>query len=203
MKRRAILSMLLAGCLTSCVRTPPPALQPVRSIAVFPANNRTGDPLLIAGASFLEKYVLPTERYTVADALAAEARAELSQHGFEVMAPQVVEAVTNSQIPESAEDAAALAARHHIEDAVLYIEIRRWESNGGTEPTFIIAAVSATLIEPRSGRILWTSEHPSQPVPTPGIISLGSAYAVAAHTLMTKLLAPLAPERPALPGVGY
>ncbi len=195
MTRRA-LSLLTAVCLAGCVRTPPPAPQPVRTIAVLPVNNRTGDPLVIAGASFLEHYVMRTARYTVADALAAEARAALVQRGFEVVAPQVVDAAVNGQVPASAADAAALAARNHIEGAVLYIEIHRWESSGGTEPAFIIASITAMLIEPGTGRVLWTGVHPSQPVPTPGIINLGDAYAVAAHTVIIELLAPLVPERP-------
>jgi hypothetical protein len=195
MNRHALWSMLLAFCLAGCARTPPPALQPVCTIAVLPANNRTGDPLLIAGASFLEKYVLPTGRYTVADAIAAEARAELAQRGFEVVAAQVVDAATNGQIPGSAEAAAGLAARNHVDGTVLYIEIRRWEPNVGAQPTFVIASVTATLIEPATGRVLWTGEHPSRPVQTPGIINLGDAYAVAAHLLMTELLAPLVPQR--------
>jgi hypothetical protein len=188
--------LLLILCLAACVRTPPPALQPVRSIAVFPASNRTGDPLLIAGASFLEKYVLPTERYTVADALAANARRQLAARGFEVVAPQLVDAATSGKTPASARDAAALAVRAGIEAAVLYIEIRRFEPNAGTEPTFIIASIAATLIEPATGHVLWTGEHPSRPVQTPGIINLGDAYAVAARTVMRELLAPLAPEPP-------
>jgi hypothetical protein len=188
--------MLLAVCVMGCVRTPPPLLLPVRSIAVFPPNNRTGDPLLIAGGSLLEKYILPTERYTVADALAANARSRLAEHGFEVVAQQVVDGATNGQTPASAQEAATLASRSHIDGAVLYIEIRRWEPNVGTEPTFIIASVAATLIEPATGRVLWIGEHPSRPVQTPGIINLGDAYAVAAHTLMTGLLAPLAPPPP-------
>ena len=53
MKLRA-LSLLAAVCVGACVRIRVPAPQPVRTIAVFPANNRTGDPLLIAGGSFLE-----------------------------------------------------------------------------------------------------------------------------------------------------
>jgi hypothetical protein len=185
--------ILLAVCLAGCVRMPPPARLPVRSIAVFPPNNRTGDPLLIAGASFLEKYVLPTEHYTVADALAANARLRLEDNGFAVVAPQTVAAAANGQTPASAADAAALARRSGIAAAVLYIEIRRWEPNVGTEPTFIIASVGATLIDPANGHVLWTGEHPSRPVQTPGIVNLGDAYAVAARTLTAQLLAPLAP----------
>ena len=89
-----------------------------------------------------------------------------------------------------------LAGRNGLEAAVLYIDIRRWEPNGGSAPTFIIAAVVATLIEPATGHVLWTGEQPSRPVQTPGIVNLGDAYAVAARTLMAALLAPLFPGAP-------
>ena len=193
---RRMACVLVAFSVASCVRPPAPAPQPMRSIAVVPPTNRTGDPLLITGTSFVEKYILETERYTVADALRVEAGTQLVQHGFDVVDSQVVNAATNSETPSSAQEAATLAARNHIEGAVLYIEIRRWEPNVGTEPTFIIASVVATLVEPATGRILWTADHPSRPVQTPGIINLGAAYSVAAHTLMTEMLAPLVPAGP-------
>src|SRR5262249_26148360 len=112
-KRHPHLWMVVAFCLTGCVRALPPTMQSMSAIVIFPANNRTGDPLLIAGGSFFEKYVVPTERYTVADALAAEARSVLVQHGFGVLAPQAVDVASNGQIPASAADAATLAARSH------------------------------------------------------------------------------------------
>jgi len=191
-----VLFALALLCVASCMRPPTPAPQPVRAIAVFPPNNRTGDPLLITGTSFVEKYLLETQRYTVADALRVEAGTQLVQRGFDVVDPQIVSTATNGQVPASAQDAAALAARNHIEGAVLYIEIRRWEPNVGTEPTFIIASVLLTLIEPATGRALWTADHPSRPVQTLGVINLGTAYSVAAHTLMTEMLAPLVPAAP-------
>jgi hypothetical protein len=197
MKHRSLLAALLALCVVGCVRPQVPVPQPVRTIAVFPPNNRTGDPLLIAGASFIEKYVLPAERYTVADALAASARTQLAKSGFEVVAPAVVDAATAGQTPASAEAAAGMAAHNEIGGAVLYIEIRRWEPDVPFHPSFVIASVAMTLIDPSSGRVLWSADHPSRPVQTPGVINLGDAYAVAAQTLMTEMLAPLTPERPA------
>lgn len=194
MNRRLFLSMLLALGSTGCVRPAPPAFVPVQTIAVFPPNNRTGDPLLIAGASFFEKYVLPTDRYTVADALAANARAELVQRGFDVVAPELVTAAT-TEAPSSAENAASVAMRNHIDGAVLYIEIRRWEPDVPYKPTGIIVAVAVTLIDPVTGHVLWTADHPLRPVQTPGVINLGDAYSVAARTVMTELLAPLSPQR--------
>jgi len=193
---RRMACVLLAFSVAGCVRPPAPAPAPVRSIAVFPPNNRTGDPLLISGTSFVEQYIIKTQRYTVADALRVEAATQLVQQGFDVLDPQAVSVASDGQTPASAEEAAALAARSHIEGAVLYIEIRRWEPNVGTEPTFIIASVAATLVEPATGRVLWSGDHPSRPVQTPGIINLGDAYSVAAHTLMKEMLAPLVPEHP-------
>jgi len=188
MRARLRFWLLLGLGLAGCIRPPTAVLMPGRSVAVLPPNNRTGDPLLIAGASFLEKYVLPTERYTVPDALAAEARAQLVQRGFDVVA-----AATDGQAPSDPADAARLAARNRSEGAALYIEIRRWEPNVGTEPTYVIASVALTLVEASTGRVLWSVDHPSRPVQTPGVINLGDAYSVAAHALMTEMLAPLTP----------
>lgn len=192
--KRPVAWTLLALCAAGCVQPPRPVMTPVRTIAVFPPNNRTGDPLLIAGASFLEKYILATEPYTVADALRAEAQAHLAQSGFDMVAPQIVDEATKSHTPSSLEGAAKLATRQHVDGAVLYIEIRRWEPNGGSEPTFVIAWVVATLVDASTGRVLWTADHAPRPVQTPGVISLGDAYRLAAHTLMTQMLAPLAPR---------
>jgi hypothetical protein len=195
MNRRRLLAALVVLCAAGCVRPLAPAPEPVRTVAVFPANNQTGDPLVIAGGSLVEKYVLSTERYTVADALAAEARAALAQHGFDIVAPEIVDAATAGQTPANAEQAATLAARHQIEGAVLYIDIRRWEPDAGFHPTFIIASVALTLVDVTSGRVLWSADHPSRPVPTPGVVVLGEAYSIAAHTLITEMLAPLVPKR--------
>jgi hypothetical protein len=192
--KRPVAWTLLALCAAGCLQPPRPVMTPVRTIAVFPPKNRTGDPLLIAGASFLEKYILATEPYTVADALRAEAQAHLAQTGFDMVTPQVVDGATKGHSSSSPEEAAKLAARQHLEGAVLYIEIRRWEPNGGSEPTFVIAWVVATLVDASTGRVLWTADHAPRPVQTAGVISLGDAYRVAAHTLMTQMLAPLTPQ---------
>jgi hypothetical protein len=54
----------------------------------------------------------------------------------------------------------------------------------------------ATLIDASSGRVLWSADHPPRPVRTPGVINLGDAYWLAAHKLMTDMLAPLTPQPP-------
>lgn len=192
-----LLALLLAACTLPSVPPLAPAMESIHTIAVFPPNNRTGDPLLIAGTSFTEKYVLPTERYTVADALAEEARTQLGRHGINMTPRELVDAATAVQPPSSVQDAAAAAARNHFEGTVMYIEIKRWEADVPYHPTFVIASVTVTLVDPSTGRVIWTADHPSRPVPTPGIISLGDAYSVAAHTLVTEMLAPLVAERAA------
>ena len=194
MRHAAAMCTVLAMCAAACARPPVAAVIPVRTIAVFPPNNRTGDPLLIAGASFLEKYVLPAERYTVADALAAEARGQLARRGFDVVAPELVaRAITGTPI-SNPQDAASAAARAHLDAAVLYMEIRRWEPDAEYRPGFVIAAVGATLIDPSTGRVLWSVDRPSRPVQTPGVVGLGDAYAIAARVVIQELLAGLAPK---------
>jgi len=195
MRHAAAMCTVFAMCAAAaCARPPVAAVIPVQTIAVFAPNNRTGDPLLIAGASFLEKYVLPAERYTVADALAAEARVQLARRGFAVAPPELVaRAITGTSI-SNPQDAASAAARAHLDGAVLYMEIRRWEADASYHPGFVIAAVGATLIDPSTGRVLWSVDRPSRPVQTPGVVSLGDAYAIAARVVIEELLAGLAPK---------
>jgi hypothetical protein len=198
MKSRIFFSWLSLVVACGCARPPAVTLPPaaVRTVAVFPPNNRTGDLLLIAGASFYEKYVVPTDRVTVPDVLASEARRQLARRGFTVVPPALVSAATGDHAPASAQDAAAVAARNKLDAAVLYIEIRRWEVDVPVHPAFVIASVAVTLID-SDGRVLWTLDHPSRPVATPGVINLGDAYTIAAQRLMQEMLGTLGPERPA------
>jgi hypothetical protein len=188
------LSLLVAcGCARPPAVAPPPTA--VRTVAVFPPNNRTGDLLLIAGASFYEKYVARTDRITVADVLASEARLQLARRGFTVISPELTDGMTNGRAPASAQDAAATAAHNKLDAAVLYIEVRRWEVDVPVHPTFVIASVAVTLIDP-DGRVLWTGDHPSRPVATPGVVDLGDAYIIAARALMKEMFSALGPPAP-------
>src|SRR5262245_1917842 len=100
-RRLAFLTALTFGLMFGCVRPPQPATVNVRGVAVFPVYNETGDPLLIAGESLLEKYLLGTERYTVPDALAAVARARLARQGFHIVPPAEVYAAVGGDPPAS------------------------------------------------------------------------------------------------------
>lgn len=183
--------LVVAGCVQPPAVLPPP----VRAVAVFPPNNQTGDPLLIAGASFYEKYVVRTDRITVPDVLAAEARLQLTRRGCAVMAPELVDAITSGHPPASPADAAAMASRNHLDAAILYIEVRRWEVDVPVHPPFVIASVAVTLVDPTDAHVVWTVDHPSRPVATPGVINLGDAYVMAARRLMQDMLAGLGPPR--------
>ena len=194
MKPRYALCLLFAAW--SCARPPaPPPPLPSHTVAVLPPNNQTGDTLLVAGASILEKYALNTDRITVPDILASEARIQLARHGFDVIAPETVEAATLGRIPNDAKEAGAIAVRGHLEGNVLYIDLRRWEVDVPFHPSSVIASLEVTLLDPASGRIVWTADHPSRPVPTVGVVNLGDAYAIAARKVMEELLAPLGGER--------
>jgi hypothetical protein len=201
MSRRGLIGAL-AFVAVACVRspTPPPPPTTVRAVAVFPPNNRTGDDLLVEGGSLLERYAFHTERVTVGDVLAAEARRQLEERGVDVIAPELVDAAVRSYAPLTAETAARQAARDHVDADVLYIEIRRWEPDAPFQPTRIIVSLAATLIEPADGEILWHLEQPSRPIATPGAVTLGAADIIAAQSVIQDLLAPLAsPHHAAAP----
>lgn len=193
--KRAVASCLAAllawGCARVVSTSPPPEMP--RTVVVLPPNNRTGDPLLVAGATMLERYVTRGERVAVPDVLASEARIDLERRGLTVVPAEVVDEATG-RVPTSVEDAAALAMRAKPDaGAALYLEIRRWEPDAATHPAFIIVGMTASLVEPASGRVIWSATRPSKPVATPGEISAGAAYVTAARAVMEEMLAPLGP----------
>ncbi|HLK11635.1 MAG TPA: hypothetical protein VKW76_09655 [Candidatus Binatia bacterium] len=198
MRRRCalLLALGLAGC------TPPPAAPPpdlVRTVAVLPPANHTGDPLLVTGASFLERWALRSDRVTVPEVLAAEAGVQLARRGFTVVPADVVSGATEDRAPESVEAAAAVAARARLPGLALWLDVRRWEPDAPVHPAFVIVALTASLVDPASGRVVWRNAPRPAPVATPGEVELGSAYVTAARKAVAALLAPLGPERRAAP----
>jgi hypothetical protein len=79
---------------------------------------------------------------------------------------------------------------------VLYLEIRRWEADAPTHTRFVLVAVTASLLEPVSGREIWHEERRTAPVGTAGVMTVEAAYVVAARKVMAEMLAPLKPEPP-------
>src|ERR687886_1466086 len=120
-----LLPVLTLSCASSLVSPPLPTT--VRTVAVLPPNNRTGDPLFVGGTSLLEKYVFRSQAVTVGDVLAAEVRVPLEQRGITVLPREKVEAAIGNQIPSSPQEAADLAIHGKLEGSVLYIEIGQWQ----------------------------------------------------------------------------
>jgi len=193
MRRVAWLCLLAAAC-GRPVAPPPPADLP-HTVAVLPPANRTGDALLVAGTSLLEKYALRTDRITVPDVLASEARLQLTRRGFAVDSPDDIENVTHGRAPGSPEAAAEIASRAKLAGLALFLEIRRWEPDAPTHPAFVLVGVTASLVDPATGRVVWRAERATAPVATPGEVALGPAYVTAARKVIEELLAPLGPER--------
>ena len=196
MTDRIVPILLLAAIAGGCTRPAEsvPADLP-RMIAVLPPSNQTGDPLLVSGTSFLERYALRTDRVTVPDVLVSEARLQLERRGFTAVPADTVEGATEGRAPGSTDSAVAIARHGGLMGLVLWIDVRRWEPDAPTLPTFVIVGLTAELIDPTSGLVRWRAERRPAPVATPGNVNLGDAYVNAAHKVMAELLAPLGPEQ--------
>lgn len=190
--RLAALVLLVVAACGRPVAEPPPR-DIVRTVAVLPPANRTGASLLVAGTSALEKYAFRTERVTVPDVVASEARLQLARRGFSVVPAEEVERATGGHEPGSADAAADMAAHGNLGGLALYVEIRRWEPDAPTHPAFVLVALTATLIDPASHRVVWTASRSTSPVATPGEVAIGAAYVTAARKVMEEVLAPLGP----------
>lgn len=178
------LGLVVAGACSKPFTAPP---RSVTTVAVLPPNNRTGDPLLVAGGSFLEQYAFKTERITVPEALLAETRSYLEKRGYTVAPGEAVAAATSSKPPLSVADAARVATQLGVGN-VLYIEIRRWDAVDQSTPRAIIVSIAASLVEP-SGRVVWQADRPAKPVQTEGAISQPTAYMIAVQKIVDELFA--------------
>lgn len=189
-----LLSVFALNCARAPLPSPPPA--PVGRIAVLPPNNRTGDPLLVASDSFWNPYAAGSQRVTVADVLAAEARSQLERRGFTAASADAIEAAVGKFFPGSPQEAAELIARSNLADTALWIEITRWEPDMMFHPKVVLVALEASLIDAATGNIVWTMHRSLRPTPTPGAVSLWAAYMIAAREVVEELLSPWGPERP-------
>jgi hypothetical protein len=185
-------ALLVAAALlmTGCVKTPPLPPPSVHTIAVFPPYNRTGDDLLISGGSVLEKYVFHTERVTVPEVMAAEARTLLEGAGYTLISPELIDAATAGRTPLSAREAAAMAAAHGVAGDVLFIDLRQWTPNLTDGPSAILVSMRIDLVDPGTGRTVWSADRPLRPLQTPGTINFADAYWVAARSVIREMLAP-------------
>jgi ABC-type uncharacterized transport system auxiliary subunit len=193
---RLAVTVLVAATLNGCATSSRAPLQVSRNIAVLPTNNLTGDPLLVMGAGLIDRYVRRTAEVSVGDVLQSEARYQLQQKGFDVAIWQTTGAA-HEQAPKSLDAALAMARQSGTKSSVLYLEIRRWEADAPTQTRFVIVGLSASLLDPVSGREIWHEYRAPAPVGTQGTISVEAAYVAAARKVIAEMLAPLKPEPPA------
>jgi hypothetical protein len=188
-----VASAWLLGCGVAPPARPPSSVQ---RVAVLAPSNRTGDGLLVAGTSLLEKYALRTDRVTVPDVLGAELRTQLVRRGFAVVPPEVVQSATAGRAAGSPEAAAEMARNGHLDAPVLMVVIDRWEPDAETHPAFVIVALDAALVDPSNGAVLWHAHRTASPIATAGTVNLGSAYEIAARKAAEELVGSWGPERP-------
>jgi hypothetical protein len=185
----AFLFFLAAAC--AAPPPAPPRISRGQAIAVLPPNNRTGDPLLVSGASFLDRYAFHTEPVTVGDVLAGEARAQLAKRGFRVTPPETVDAAAEGHVPRTPHAAAEIAAHGKLDGLALYLEILRWEPDAPVHTTFVIVGLSASLVDPASRDVIWEVYRQPAPVATPGEVTVENAYETAARKVIAEILSPL------------
>jgi hypothetical protein len=185
------LLMMLTSCGTGTLAAP---LGVSGTITVLPVNNRTADPLLVEGASLIDRYIRRTGQVSVGDVLQSEARFRLQEKGFDVGSWEVQQAALKGRVPMSRESALVLARESGVNSRLLYLEIRRWEPDSPMETRFVIVAMTASLIDAPSGQEIWRRDRAAAPVPTKGTINLESAYVVAARKVIVEILAPLRPS---------
>jgi hypothetical protein len=191
--RIGFISALLAmSCAPPVVTSLPPT---VRRVAVLPpyylgaAETRTGTSSDLVG---------PPSR-TIGDLLAQQARARLAAKGFDVIEPSVVKLATEGRVPTSPQMAEQIMEQAHLDAAAFYIEVRRWEPTPdarGMKADGVIVALDVTMVDPKTGAVLWQVHRPSRPVPLYGVVLTGQANVFVAETVMQEVFAQLGSRQP-------
>jgi hypothetical protein len=192
--RIALVSALVGamGCTQTAV-TPFP--QTVRRIAVLPPY-RLGV-TDVGAATSANVAGLPSR--TIEDLIAEQARAQLAQKGFDVIQPSIVKLATKDRVPTNPQMAGQIVREANLDAAALYIEIRRWlptPYERGMKADGVIVALDATLIDPRTGAILWQAHRPSRPVSLYAVLLTGHANIFVAETVMRETLGGIRAPQP-------
>jgi hypothetical protein len=123
----------------------------------------------------------------------------LAEKGLDVIEPGVVKLATGGRVPTSQKMAARIVEEAHLDAAALYIHVRRWEptpSDRGMKADGVIVALDVTMIDPKTGAILWQVHRPSRPVPLYGVVLTGQANVFVAETVMREVFARLGSKQP-------
>ncbi len=195
--RIVFVSTLLVGI--ACTTTPIVTFLPptVRRVAVLPpyepraADTRAGTSSDLVG---------PPSR-TIGDLLAQQARARLAAKGFDVIEPSVVKLATEGRVPTSPRMAEQIMEQAHLDAAAFYIEVRRWETMPdarGMKADGVLVALDVTMVDPKTGAVLWQVHRPSRPVPLYGVVLTGQANVFVAETVMQEVFALLGSKQPSI-----
>jgi hypothetical protein len=150
-----------AGCTTAPAPFPP-GPGGVQDIAVQPPSNRTGRDLIVDQPGLLGSYLGDTSE-TVPEVLASDLRTLLRDRGFRVVAANAEGVPT------------------------LRTEIRRWDPYSA-DYSRITVSLLATLIDPTSGRTLWTTERSDWNVQTTDARNGPEASGIAARDVARALI---------------
>ena len=150
-----------AGCTTAPAPFPPAPVG-VQDIAIQPPSNQTGRDLIVDQPGLLASY-LGEKRETVPEVLAGDLRTLLRDRGFRVLAAPA------GSVP------------------TLRTEIRRWDPYSA-DYSRITVSLLATLIDPTSGRTLWTAERSGWHVETPAARNGQEASGIAARDVARTLV---------------
>jgi len=200
-QRRFITGLGLIGAFFGAMScAPPPVVTPlpqnVRRIAVLPPYQLGVDEGRTA-RSQSDVPDLPSR--TISDLLAEQARSQLAAKGFDVVEPSIVKLATKDRVPTSPQMAAQILRDANLDAAALYIEVRRWlptPYERGMKADGVIVALDVTMVDPKTGAILWEVHRPSRPVPLYGNVLTGQANTFVAESVMQEVFAQRGSRKP-------
>jgi hypothetical protein len=173
--------VLLASCSIPLTPKPPEMPAPptgLKAVAVAEPRNATGADLAVNESGFLAGFLDDRKTTSVPELLGEKLRVELGRRDFRLVPP----------------DSGAAP--------VLRTDIRRWQPQSATWEQ-VTVDLGASLVEPGTGRVLWSVEQNGWIVPTEGAHNSIDASIKASHriaeTLTEGWTVPPPPERPIAP----
>jgi hypothetical protein len=174
-----LFALLLASCSGHRPPAPPEPLPAVVLLPIADPPNRSA----VRGIFMFYSWIADT-RAAVPTQLDAALRSALRARGISAPPPTGESLIGAPTLHQAI--AAVLAS--DLPAPALFIEIGKWEAENADFPAFVDVALDATLIDPGSGRILWTTHHEAGPVATRGAGSLAAAYQRAADEVAAWLV---------------
>jgi hypothetical protein len=142
----------MLGFLAACTATPPPAPPSgIAMLSIAPIENKTGSQLVIAGDTYVEKFIGRKKR-TVVDEIASELTKKLRDQGF---------TIASGSVPR------------------LSIVLRTFEPDQ-PQLSYVTVTLAAKVTDP-DGTVRWTGDRTNWLVSTTGSPSLAAAYETASR----------------------